>query len=178
MVAVFIGCEKTDNKADYGFTNIFLPQATFSGGTNLNFPVPSGLDSATRNYKIDPNKVNVLLGVQRTGTQALDAFEVTVTTNADTVNQLIANGNIKVDPDKAKAVVLLPSTAYTLPTTVSVPAGQSSALFKMAIDRAILKTYAGKKVAVAVVLSNTTKYSINKALNKVIVLINVDALGL
>lgn len=180
MLAAFAGCQKNDKDTDYGITNIYMPQATISGGSNLNYVVPAGRDSMTYNYRIDTkNKVvNIPLGVLRSGKQSGGGFSVTVSSRADTVNTLIGNGLIKVAPNATKTVVLLPTTAYTLPTTVSVADGQYLASFNLSVDIATLKTYAGKKVAVCVQISNSSAYTINTAINKVIVIIDVDTLNL
>jgi hypothetical protein len=157
-----------------------MPQATITGGSNLNYVVPAGRDTFTYNYRIDTkNKVvNIPLGVTRSGKQAGDGFSVTVSSRADTVNTLIGNGLIKVAPNATKTVVLLPTTAYTLPSIVSVASGQYLTSFNLSIDIATLKTYAGKKVALCVQISNATAYTINTAISKVIIIIDVDTLNL
>ncbi len=180
ITVIFVGCEKNDSDEEFGYSNIYIPQALTSGGTNLNYLVPAGLDSATYNFQIDKknNKLNVLLGVTRSGKQSLDSYSVKVSTNSDTITQLIGSGGLKVDPDNTKAVVLLPAEAYTLPQTVSVPAGQYGESFYLSVDINQLKTYAGKKVALAVILTNPSMYTLNTAKNKVVIIINVDALHL
>lgn len=174
-----VSCEKTDSKAAFGFTRIFIPQSTVSGNVNLNYLVPSGLDTNTFNYKIDTknNKVNVFLGVSRAGTDVNDGYSVNIITRADTINTLINNGLIKVAPNASKTVVLLPTGSYTLPATVAVPSGQYAASFNLSIDITQLKTFAGKKVALCVALASPTKYTLATN-SKVIIIIDVDALHL
>ncbi|MDB5110335.1 MAG: hypothetical protein JWR67_1449 [Mucilaginibacter sp.] len=176
LIYSLTGCDKKDSNTPFGLTNIYIPQSTVSGGVNLNYMVPSGMDSATYNYKIDKanNKVNVYLGVTRSGKEAYDAYSVTVSTRADTIAQLIANNTIS----STKPVVLLPSAAYTLPATVSVPQGQYMTNFNLVIDETQLKTFAGKIVALCITISNPNKYTLSPINNKVIVIINVDALKL
>jgi hypothetical protein len=173
-------CEKADSKGAFGFTNIFIPQSTVSGGVNLNYLVPSGLDTNTFNYKIDTknSKVNVYLGIARSGQASADSYSVSVTAKPDTITQLIGNGLIMVSPNPTKTVVLLPAGAYTLPATVTVPQGQTIASFNLAIDLAQLKTFAGKKVALCVAISNPSKYTLSPTNSKVVVIIDVDALKL
>jgi hypothetical protein len=167
------GCQKGDNATPFGYNYIYMPQATFSGGTSLNYPVPSGLDSATRNYTIDKtnNKVNVLLGVLCSGKSASAGYNVNVAARKDTTSALIASSVITNG-------VLLPDGIYTLPATVTVPAGQNGATFTLSIDAAALKTYAGKKVAMTVQLSSPSMYTLNQAINKTVVIIDVTALKL
>ena len=178
-VSLFAGCEKSDSSYLYGDSYIFIPQSNVSGGVNLHYLVPTGADVNTYNYKIDipTNSVNILLGLNRSGMEAYSAFSVTVATRSDTINQLIANGKINLTTS-AKPVVLLPSAEYTLPATVSVPAGLASTSFNLTISIPVLKTYAGKKVALCVAISNPTLYRLSPAYNKVIVLVDVDALKL
>jgi hypothetical protein len=171
----FAGCEKDDSSAGFGFGYIFMPQATVA---NKNYLVPQGKDSTNFNYIIEDANVKVLLGVSRSGKIDAEAYSVSIKANADTVTQLIANGLIKVDPDKAKVVELLPADAYTLPQKIDVAAGKVSGSFYLTIDKAKLKTYAGKKVALGVEVNNPSKYMLNQAINKVVVIINVDALKL
>jgi len=175
ILTMITGCDKNDSRMDYGYTKIYMPQAALA---NLNVLVPSGRDSATNNYTIDATRVNVLLGVSRSGKADAGSYSVGVTVRADTIAQMITAGTIKVDPDRTKDVVLLPADAYNLVQSVSVPDGQTSAPFAVSIDKAKLRTYAGKKVALAVELTNPSNYSLNKALNKVVIIINVDALKL
>lgn len=180
MLIGMISCEKQDSSAPFGLTKIYIPQSTSSGGINLNYLVPSGLDSATHNYFIDQknNKVNVFLGVNRSGKEQADSYSVSIGTRSDTINQLIADSLIKVNPNHSKQVILLPATAYTLPANITVPGGQTTMTFNLAINETMLKTYAGQKVALCVTLSNPTKYSLNTINDKVIIIIDVDALML
>lgn len=170
-------CEKADSKENFGYNYIYIPQATAAGGGNVNYLVPSGNDASNFNFKIDAgnNKVNVVLGVSCSGKNVSNGYTVGITTQTDTVTQLISNGTLKKD---AKTVVLLPAAAYSLPATLSVPEGQYMTSFYLSIDEAALKTYAGQKVALCVALTNSTGYKINPTYSKVIILIDVDALKL
>ena len=173
------GCEKSDSSTLFGNSIIYIPQSTVSGGQNLHYLVPTGANADTYNYKVDAtgNKVNVLLGVLRTGMETYDSYSVSITTRADTINQLIANGKINLTPS-TKPVVLLPSNSYTMPTTVTVPDGSSAASFNLAVNLTDLKTYVGKKVALCVAISNPTKYMLSSTNKNVIILIDVDVLKL
>jgi len=170
LSVMILSCEKDDSDADFGFAKIFMPQATLA---NLNYNVPSGRDSATFNYKVDAQKVNVLLGVSRSGKLDLGAYSVNVVANPDTVTQMITNGILP-----AATTVVMPAAMYTLPQTVSVSDGQSQATFVLSVDRAQLKTYVGKKVVLGVVLKNPSQYTLNQAINKVVVIIDVNQLKL
>jgi hypothetical protein len=170
FITTMNSCDKGYNDASFGYNYIYMPQATVSGGLNLNYLVPAGLDSATYNYQIDTinHKVNVYLGVLASGEQANAGFTVNVSANNDTTNQIISGGTF------ANAV-LLPSTMYTLPSTVTVPAGKHSANFLLTIDATALQAYAGKTVLLTVQLSNPTRYMLNTVYNKTVVAISVHA---
>ena len=142
--------------------------------------VPSGKDKNTFNFKVDTlgKIVNVFLGVTRSGLDTYRAYSVDVSTRTDTVATLIANGLINPPSTTILPVEVLPQSDYNLPTTVSVPDGKYSEGFYLAIKLDALKTYAGKKAALCVVISNPTKYTLSTVNNKVIILIDVDALKL
>lgn len=177
VAALFIvalnSCDNGYSAANFGINNVYMPQATVSGGLNQNYPVPVGLDSATHNYQIDSinNKVNVYLGVTVSGEQANLGLTVNVSVNNDTTNQIISGGSI------AKAI-LLPASSYSLPTLVTVPAGKHTASFNLSIDAVALKAYAGKMVLLTVQISDPTNYVLNKLYSRTVVVINVNALNL
>lgn len=180
MAIIFqVGCDKTDSEQAFGYSYIFIPQSNVSGGQNLHYLVPTGNDSNTYNFKVDTinNKINVMLGVSRSGLEKYSAYSVDISTRTDTISELIANDKINLTAS-AIPVVLLPQTDYTLPEKVTVPNGKYQASFYLSIDKTALKTYTGKKVALCVTISNPTLYLLNPINDKVIVLINVDALKL
>ena len=166
-------CDKGYNSASFGYNNIYMPQATVSGGLNQNYAVPTGLDSATYNFQIDSinHKLNVYLGVTVSGEQPNTGFTVNVTANNDTTNQIIAGGSI------ANAV-LLPDSIYTIPSSVTVLPGKHMASFYLSINSTALKAYTGKMAMVTVVLSNPSIYVLNNKYSKTVVIINVSALNL
>jgi hypothetical protein len=180
---LFMSCGDKEASKPFGNTVVFIPQSTVTGGVNLNYLVPSvnSLDTNTNNFKVDTlgNKVNVFLGVTCSGKQqALNGYSVNVSTRTDTINQLITNGLIKVAPNAAKTVVLLPATAYTLPTSVVVPSQAYATGFYLSINTTMLKTYAGQKVALCVVITSPSMYTLSTVNNQVIIIIDVDSLKL
>lgn len=167
------GCKKSDdNGLVFGNNVIYMPQALQSGGISLNYLVPNGSDSATRNYDIDRagNRLQIILGVSRSGMQSSPGFSVEVAGNPDTVTQAIANG--------ALSAVMLPDKDYSMPQTVTVPPGQTETTFLLSVDLDQLEAFSGQKVALAVKLSNPSKYSLNAGYSETIVIIDVDALNL
>jgi hypothetical protein len=172
VVAVFTACEKDISENKIGIEKVYIPQSISKSTTDNNYAVPSTLNfGAAINFKDDVanNKVLVYLGVAKSGKQETQPFTVDLSSRADTINQLITGG---------AGFVLLPATAYTLPASVSLTAGQSSVVFNMVVDRTMLKTFAGKKVAACITLSNPSRYSLDDNAKKVIVIIDVNALNL
>lgn len=182
--AVFMtSCDKKISDTAFGNTIIYLPQAQQSGGINLNYLVPSNIsyDTTTNNFNVDSihNVVNVYFGVNCSGLQqSLSGYTVNVSTRSDTIMQMIANGTINVAPDANLPVVLLPASAYTLPSSVTVSPGTYHANFNLAINFTTLKTYIGQKVALCIVISNPTKYTLSPTLFQVIAIIDVNKLNL
>lgn len=165
-------CQKDDDHSVFGIEKVYMPQALQSGGIDLTYQVPTGIDSASRNYSIDPmaGTVHIILGVSRSGMQSSPGFSVKVSSDADTVAAAISSG--------ALTAVELPAKDYTLPESVSIPAGKTEATFDLSIGIPVLKAYAGKKVALAVRITDPSRYMLNEDFNETIVVIDVDALNL
>ncbi|OAQ40306.1 hypothetical protein A5893_04960 [Pedobacter psychrophilus] len=168
----FAACEKDLSEINVGIETISIPQAFSDGTSNNDHAVPGTLNYGNAvNFKDDDanNKVNVFLGVSKSGEQSTEPFSVDITLRPDTINQLIAAG---------KPYLLLPSTAFTIPANITLAAGQTNASFNMVIDKATLKTFAGKQVAACISISNPSKYVLNPLARNVIVIIDVNKLNL
>jgi hypothetical protein len=172
-------CKKADSEKEWGFSKIYMPQAIFkSGGVNNNYPVPSGVDTSSFNYKVNPadKKVEVILGANLSG-PAAGAYSVDIQVNNDTVQQLLSNNTF----DRTR-YMLMPQAMYALPSGLDIPAGQRSGTFNLSIDIQQLKTstYAGKLLLLAVKLASSTKsasnYEFNTALATTLVIVDVNAL--
>jgi hypothetical protein len=167
------GCTKSDSATPFGSSLVYMPQATFSGGTNNIYPVPSGFDSsATLNYVVDSvnHQIDVLLGVSRSGLAPYQNFSVQVYANADTVAALAASGVLPA------GTLAIPAHGYTLPASVSVSGGAAS--FVLALDIATLQANQGQTLALVVGVSDPTLYQLNPAISSTIVEVNVSALPL
>lgn len=168
MVAL-CGCQKGDGDAEYGNAYVYMPQATLSAGIDNYYRVPSGDGEYTYNFKVTDSKVDVLLGVTRSGKLANENFSVDVqildTQTADAVTQLGASA------------MVMPASIYTRPSTVSIDSYESS--FALSIDKAALKSaaYDGKTLVVCVGIANPTRYELAKTGTSVTVIVDVDALG-
>lgn len=168
-------CEKAASEKDYGFAKIFMPQAIFkSGGTSINYPVPSGSDSSTYNYEIDTKtkKLNIILGATLSG-NINEGFSVDIKVDNDTIQQLLATNVF--DPALYKVI---PASMYSLPTSLDVAKGVLSGTFNLSVDIPQLKLdqYIGKFLVLAVRLANPSRYELNGSLSTTIVVIDVNAL--
>ena len=169
IATLMTSCTKSDNEVEWGITKIYMPQAYT--GTAF-YAVPNG-----KNYSIDTinNKINISLGVYRSKLQKLESFSVQVAIDNDTINELINNGLI------AKTA-LMPSEIYTIPSSVVVPDGKRDMSFNLILDKDKLMAFKnnptnnGLSLALAVYISNPTKYELNIALSKTIVIVNVAKL--
>lgn len=173
--AMLFSCSKDDSKKEFGYSKIYMPQAILkSGGTNNNYPVPSGTDSSTYNYQVDEtnNKVNIILGAALTG-PGKEAFAVDITVDNDTVMQLLNTGTL--DPALYE---LMPVSMYTIPERLEVSQGSASATFFVSLDIAQLKLdiYAGKYLVLAVKIANPDKYELNTQLSTTIIILDVNTL--
>jgi hypothetical protein len=173
ITAVFLSCQKGDGDTAYGNTLIYMPQATSTGGLSCNYQVPSGAGISTYNFQIDSinHKLNVILGVLRSGKESAGGYSVDVIADNDTTNQLIAN-NVFTNG------VLLPNASYTLPTKVIVPAGKNNATFYLSINAADLNNalYTGKNLALTIRITNPTNYTLNTKYSKTVVIINANSI--
>lgn len=160
------------------FQRIYMPQAS------AKYLVPSGADSATYNYSVDAanNKVNVKLSAA-TGTVVngtlknkanATAYTVDIVVDNDTIQKMLSAGTLNPATD-----VLLPASTYTIPSKLSVPAGQiAGGAFNLSVDIDQLKSpaYRDKNLVLAVKIANPSAYDLNPALTTTIISINVNQL--
>lgn len=78
------------------------------------------------------------------------AFQVGLNLNPDTIKTLIANGTLT-------NAVLLTGTNIQLPNVAEVGYGVDSAFFKVQVNLSVFEQYYGKKLAMAVTLTEPTK---------------------
>jgi hypothetical protein len=169
--AGFSACSKGDGTADYGFTYIYMPQATVSGGLNNNYAVPSGEGEYTYNFKIENGKLEIFLGILRAGDMKGKSFTVDVTARPDTVQQIVASGSIE-------HAFAFPNDLYSIPSQVSVKNGESSAAFYMTVPISDLQeaSYTGKKLVAAISIANPSRYELSDTNTTTIVVLDVDAI--
>ncbi|MCJ8164305.1 DUF5013 domain-containing protein [Pontibacter sp. E15-1] len=158
--ALLVSCDKEDDE-------MFLTQPPLSismtrGGTQLAVPTKG-------NYTVDQEKtyLKIPLGVSLS-TVTLDTFSVNVAVNNDTISELIANGALA-------NMVLLPEGSYMLPTSVIVPANTISAPLNLLVNFNTLIENQGKKLALAVRITDPSSHSLTTSKSITVVVIDTDA---
>ncbi len=173
LITAMTSCTKPDSEQDFGTTSIYMPQAVIrSGGVNNQYPVPTGTDSSTWNYRIDKasGKIDITMGVALSGPGS-EAFGADIRVDSDTLQRLFTSGVFT-----AATHVVMPASMYTLPARVEGPKGTRAGVFRLTVDHKALKgaTYAGKFLLVAVRLANPTTYPLNVPLSSTIVVIEAN----
>jgi len=162
-------CGKGDGEADCGLAFVYMPQATITGSSNQ-YPVPSGDGTHTYNFKLEGGKLNIILGVLRSGKfDNPQGFSVNIqVSSAETDNAVALIDN----------AVALPSNIYQMPNKVTVEDGNSSATFYLSVDvnQLLNGTYDGKQLVLAVEMGEPTHYNRAEQNTSVVVVIDVDAM--
>lgn len=160
-----VSCEKGDGDVDYGNSYIYIPQATANGGINNYYNVPSGGGENTYNFKANGENVDVFLGVLLSGKAEGKGFSVSIVESSDQSSEA-AN---------ALGASVLPSSAYSLPTTVTVESGKNSASFALSLSKSFVQSESGIYV-LALGLANPSAYELSSKSTSVVVVIDTEAL--
>jgi len=158
-IFILSSCEKIDSTKEWGLAKIYMPQANYNP-----YIVPnSGTDAQlNKNYSVDKDngKVNIFLGIYRSGLQALESYSVAIT---------------PLSADLA-GTTLLPADQYTLSTIVTCPDGARDIIFYLSVNLNFLITNSATDFSLAVTISNPSKYEINEDLATTKILINTGEL--
>ncbi len=167
FILVFLGCEKGDGFTEFGFEKIYIPQAMVTGGINDNYTVPSGGGEYTLNFNVSDGKVNVILGVLRSGSSKSAAYSVDIKSYTPSAEVLTSLGG-----------TALPTTLYTLPNKVDVSADKTGETFYLSIDAQALlsEAYDANILVVTVEITNPSLYELAEKGTKLNVVIDVDKL--
>lgn len=167
FILVLLGCEKGDGFKEFGYEYIFMPQAMVTGGINNNYSVPAGGGEYTNNFIVNNGKVDVLLGVLRSGSSGSAAYSVDILSYAPSAEVL-----------ESLEGEALPSSMYTLPNKVDVSSDKTGEVFYLSIDSQALLTeaYDSKILVLTVEITNPTFYELAEKGTKVNVVIDVDKL--
>jgi len=132
--------------AEYPNQMIYMPAAS-SGVYNIDAFNP---DSGTYRYKLDleGNKLIIPLSVYRSGINNKGVIEVAIMINNDTINQLISAEQL--NNITGAQLQLLPSTAFTLDSFVTLNDGEESKGFALTIDLGYIRTQPNKRLAIGI----------------------------
>lgn len=140
------------------------PNNTYTGVYSI---TPNIYNQAQR-FSVDAagGKLNIPLGIIRSGVTANDAYTISVAANTDTVGKLITAGKFAVLNDPTTTTELLPASAITFPSSVDLANGSTNATFTVSINLNFLlnslTTTPKKRYALAVGISNSAKSSLVK----------------
>lgn len=167
-LSILSSCEE---QQEWGIKKVYMPQASLlNGGLTNEYPVPmEGLKE--NNYFIDEEgKMNIYLGVYRSGEGELSAFDVEVYADMEATNQAV---------NEISRAVSMPEGLYSFPSSVSVAEGQRQNNFILSIDLPRLieeyPYYNKKRVALVVGLRNPSKWELNEDLCRTTVLVEGGA---
>jgi hypothetical protein len=156
--------------ADYPAQLIYMPAAV-SNFVIDNVPLPTLADPTPGNpYNIIvdlPNKkLNIPLGIYRSGIDNKGAFSVKISVNNDTITKLLA-----ISGKLPAGTVLLNADKYAVPSSVSMEDGQEVATFSLSVNLDSLSRNAPSKIyALGLGISSTERAS-NPKLSTAIVVI-------
>lgn len=167
-LSLLFSCEKPQ---EWGIKKVYMPQASIlNGGLTNEYPVPLE-GQKNQNYFIDnEGKMNVYLGVYRSGQGDLSAFDVEVYVDKEATDQAVS---------EISRAVAMPDGLYSLPSSVAVEDGQRENTFILTIDLPKLieeyPYYNKKRVALVVGIRNPSKWELNEDLSRTIVLLEGSA---
>lgn len=165
MMTLVLGSCAYQNVGEAVFpdTLTYLP-ASVGGVYNVNTVAATG---AVR-YSVDltNKKLNIPLGIFRSGTTFDGNFTANIAANNDTINKMIA-------ATRLTATDLLSAENYSLPTSVTGESGKDAAPFNLSVNLDYLRNNAAKKFAVAVTISGD---KINQGLSTAVVVIDAKIL--
>lgn len=153
-------CTKTGEVFDVDSlpaARIYIPAAT------NRIVVPS----ASAIYRIDSaaGKIYIPIGIGRSGIQSKESYTVNVSVANDTINQLISEGILN-------DVSLFTPDMYSLPSTFTVEANTDGGQLELAIDAAKVAPMMDKTLALAIRISDPSKYQLNSSLSTVVITFN------
>lgn len=173
---LIFSCKKDDIVVDFSYpaATVGIAQAavaTVGPGANGVYTITPKIYDQTYRYIADvaTSKFNVPLGVLRSGVDVSGSLSVSVSVNPDTVTKMIAALKLPAGTE------LLPSTAYTLPGSVTIEDNAVSATFTLAVDLNFLTTNITKKYAVPVAISASKSDLVNPKLAVAVIYIDPTA---
>lgn len=169
LAATVPSCKKDTIKGESSneVVQVYLPAAGNPDG------LLSILDKSPVKVDLLSNTVNFSIPIYRGGFISNEPFTVDVSVDDKKVADLIAKGALPAN------TVLLNASSYLLNTKDSVRADnfivKGTIVPKLKLDQ--LMQYAGKTAALAIRISNPSKYTINEQMNTVVMYFDVDKLS-
>ena len=168
-LCLLAACSKYKNLQDatYPEQTVYMPTAVQGNANNGLYEIRSvSAPGVVYRYTIDmaARKLNIPLGVYRAGIDTKGAVSVGVAANPDTVNRLIALNRIANGQ-------LLQADKFSLPSTITIPDGASSASVLLSVDLDYLLANAGKSQAIGVGIGSADR-KVNPALGLTVVVID------
>jgi PKD domain len=166
LTLVVGACQYKDlEEAVYPDQLVYLPASV--GGVYDVSTVPTIISSARYSVDLGAKKLNIPLGIVRSGVDYGGEFSATLVANADTINKLVAASKLTAD--------VLAAENFTLPTAVTGENGKGNAPFVLSLNLDYLRNNATKKFAVGVTMTDA-KPSRNVGLSTAIVTIDAKIL--
>ena len=159
IMVTFCSCGEADSEKEWGSARIYMPQATY-GDNKYIVPNDGTATQHNLNYAVSGDRVNIFLGVYRSGLTALEAYSVKISSG---------------DAGQS-GYTHLPEDVFTLPESVSVTAGNREKIFYLSVDLNFLRNNKGTNYSLAVSLSEPTNYELNPDISSSFVLINTTLL--
>ncbi len=178
----FAACEENDATRDYGFAKLYIPQATVTGLDN-SYPIPLGPFGQNSVYtcKFDNGTgiLDIEVGVIRSGYYAEQkGYSVDLkVSDTETADKLAAYS------EAGTPAAELPAAVVTVPSKITVPAGQSGEAVYVSVD---LKALALQKTSLWVTdkykllvlgleISNPTEYELADNNTSVVIVLDLNS---
>jgi hypothetical protein len=151
----FASCEyKEIADADYPVQKLYMPAAVNGIFTIDNVPqrvefLPTPGQAYRFMIDLANNKLIIPLGVYRSGLNRNGAVTANIAANTDTITKLLAVSKVPVKTG------ILPSSKFSVPTSVIVPSGDEVADFNLEIDLNYLRTFADTIFALGVGITSS-----------------------
>ena len=152
LTIIATACTKYQELADANYPEQIIYMSTAGSIYPVSKNPPGTWEVPTQGnpyrFRVDSNANQVIipLGVLRGGIDYNGIVAVEIKNNTDTVNTLISQGALSAE--------LLPASAYSIPTSVTLPDKQNSAAFDVVIDRNFLQHHIGTSYALGVSIAS------------------------
>jgi hypothetical protein len=155
--------------ADYPASKLYMPAAVNGFFIIDNFSLPTdSLPTPGQPYRftvdLAKNKLMVPLSVYRGSVDLSGSQTISINTNTDTINTLIATSQIPATTQ------VLPAAKFVIPGSVEMANGSNIANFNLEIDLDYLRSLPGAIIGIDVAISSP-KSAVNQALSNTILLI-------